>query len=166
MTITVNIHASCVVCAGAGVAFGAPADGGVLLLGDSGSGKSDLALRLIALGARLVADDRCEIFFDGAALRARAPRTIAGLVEIHGLGVVALPFVPEARIVLVAHASTRDPERLPEHRRYKPPPAVALPAHLRPPEIFVHAPTASAPVKILAAVAAFDRQLFREEIAT
>lgn len=165
MTVA-NIHASCVVCGGAGVVFGTPADGGVLLLGNSGSGKSDLALRLIAMGARLVADDRCEVFFDGAALCARPPRTIAGLIEIRGLGVVLLPFVPEARIVLVVRTSGDHLQRLPEQRRYKPPPAAALPEHLRPPEIFIDAPAASAPAKILAAVAAFDRQLFREEIAT
>jgi HPr kinase/phosphorylase len=161
-----NIHASCIVCAGAGAAFGTPSDGGVLLLGDSGSGKSDLALRLVAMGAGLVADDRCEIFFDGTTLRARPPRTIAGLMEIHGVGVVALPFVPEARIALVVRASETHPQRLPERRRYRPPPIIALPQHLCPPEIFVHALAASAPAKILAAVAAFDKQLFREEIAT
>ena len=154
------------VCGGAGVAFGTPADGGVLLLGNSGSGKSDLALRLITMGAGLVADDRCEVFFDGAALRARPARTIAGLMEIRGLGVVVLPFVPEARIALVVRTSGDHPQRLPEQQRYKPPPAVALPEHLRPPEIFVEAAAASAPAKILAAVAAFERQLFREEIAT
>ena len=64
MTV-VNIHASCVVCARAGAAFGVPEDAGVLLLGESGSGKSEAALRLIAIGAKLVADDRCELLFDG-----------------------------------------------------------------------------------------------------
>jgi HPr kinase/phosphorylase len=57
-----NIHASCVVLARAGEPFGAPGDAGILILGASGSGKSDLALRLIGRGALLVADDRVEIF--------------------------------------------------------------------------------------------------------
>lgn len=165
MAIT-NIHASCVVCADAGAAFGAPPDAGVLLLGDSGSYKSDLALRLIAMGAVLVSDDRCEILFDGATLRARPPRTIAGLVEIRGVGIVLLPFVPEARVVLAVRALRDHPERLPERRQYRPPPGVELPEQVSPPEISIAAPEASAPAKILAAVAAFEKQLFREEIAT
>src|SRR3546814_8050780 len=53
-TEIVNIHASCV----------AAGNGGVLILGNSGQGKSDLALRLIDRGARLVADDRCDIWFE------------------------------------------------------------------------------------------------------
>jgi len=160
-----NIHASCIVCATAGAAFGAPADAGVLLLGDSGAGKSDLALRLVAMGARLVADDRCEIFFDGTTLRARAPHRLAGLMEIHGVGVVALPFVLEARIALVVLAGESHPQRLPERRRYRPPLIIALPEDLCPAEILVQALAASAPAKILAAAAAFDKRLFRDEIA-
>lgn len=160
---TVNIHASCVVCAAAAGLFGAADDSGVLLLGQSGSGKSDLALRLIAMGARLVADDRCEIFFDGAALRARAPRGIAGMIEIRGLGVVAMPFARETRIALAVRA-TNGAERLPKHRTYEPPSPLAVPENLRPPEIAVDAFAPSAPATILAAVAAFERQLFREDI--
>lgn len=159
-----NIHAACIVCAEAGRAFATPADSGVLLLGESGSGKSDLALRLIAMGAQLVADDRCEIFFD-RVLRARAPSNIAGLMEIRGLGIATLPHVPIARIALVARA-TRPPEiaRLPEHRYYTPPPILAVPETLCPPEIEIDALAASAPARILAAVAAFENHLLREDI--
>lgn len=160
-----NIHASCVICAAAGVAFGAPRDAGVLLLGDSGSYKSDLALRLIAMGAGLVSDDRCDILFDGETLRARPPGAIAGLIEIRGLGIVVLPFVPEARVALAVRALQDYPPRLPERRRFRPP-NMELPEQFGPPEISVAAPEASAPAKILAAVAAFEKQLFREELAT
>ena len=65
--MSVNIHASC-------VAFGGK---GVLLLGASGAGKSSLALRLVDDGARLVADDRCDLFPRGGKLHARAPASIA-----------------------------------------------------------------------------------------
>lgn len=156
-----NIHASCVVCGSAGAPFGASGDAGVLLLGESGSGKSDLVLRLIAMGAELVADDRCEIFFDGAGLRARPPCALAGLMEIRGLGIVALRFVPEARIMLAVRASNDEPRRLPERRRYRPP--FSAPEELLPPEIDVSPNASSAPAKILVAVAAFDKQLFRDE---
>ncbi|HLX44230.1 MAG TPA: hypothetical protein VKR43_12385, partial [Bryobacteraceae bacterium] len=135
-----NIHASCVICADAGAPFGAPGDAGVLLLGDSGSYKSDLALRLIAMGARLVSDDRCDILFDGAMLRARPPGTIAGLIEIRGLGVIALPFVPEARVALAVRTLEGYPKRLPGWQRYRPPPVVEMPDRLGPPEITIAAP--------------------------
>ena len=157
-----NIHASCVVCASAGAPFGASGDAGVLLLGESGAGKSDLVLRLIAMGAELVADDRCEIFFDGAVLRARPPRALAGLMEIRGLGIVALRFVPEARIMLAVRASNDPPLRVPERRRYRTP--FSVPEELSPPEIDVSPAAPSAPAKILVAVAAFEKQLFRDEI--
>src|SRR2546423_3465696 len=102
---TLNIHATCVLCAEAGQAFGTPPDAGVLLLGESGSGKSDLALRLIAMGATLVADDRCELFFNGGAVCARAPPAIAGPIEIRGVGIVTLPFAPDAPIALAARGT-------------------------------------------------------------
>lgn len=165
MTVkSANIHATCILCAEAGRAFGTPADSGVLLLGESGSGKSDLALRLMGMGALLVADDRCEIFFD-RVLRARAPSNMAGLMEIRGLGIAALPHAPAARIALVARtARPRGIERLPKRRCYTPPSILAVPDSLRPPEIDLDALAASAPARILAAVVAFENHLFREEI--
>ena len=158
-----NIHATCVVCAGAGHEFGAPADAGVLLLGESGSGKSDLALRLIAMGARLVADDRCEIFIERALLHARAPRTIAGLVAIRGVGIIELPFVPQARVALAVRMSREVSQRLAEHRSFRLPSALASSEHTAPPEISIDAGAASAPAKVVAALAAFDNHLFRGE---
>ena len=160
-----NIHASCIACAAAGGAIGVAESAGVLLLGDSGSGKSDVALRLIAMGAKLVADDRCEISFDGTILRARAPHNIAGLMEIHGLGIVAVPFAQEARIALAVRARQQSVlDRLPERRRYDPPATLRLPDDLRPPEIALDLLAGSAPAKILAAVAAFENRLFREGV--
>jgi len=63
---------------------------GALLRGPSGAGKSDLALRLVATGARLVADDQTELAAKGRTLIATAPRPIAGLIEARGLGIVKL----------------------------------------------------------------------------
>jgi serine kinase of HPr protein (carbohydrate metabolism regulator) len=73
---------------------------GVLLRGRSGVGKSDLALRAAAAGWRLVADDRSLMFRSGAGLFARAPKTIAGLIEARGLGVLPLPPLAFAQVVL------------------------------------------------------------------
>jgi serine kinase of HPr protein (carbohydrate metabolism regulator) len=78
-----------------------------LLCGPSGAGKSDLALRFIALpgdatGAPLlVADDQVFVEARGGVLQAWAPETIAGKIEVRGLGILDVPFVNEARLVLV-----------------------------------------------------------------
>lgn len=69
---------------------------GVLLLGPSGSGKSDLLLRLLDHGFELVADDRVELQ-DGVA---SAPPALAGLLEVRGLGVVRMPHRASAPVVL------------------------------------------------------------------
>lgn len=94
-----QIHASCV----------ARDDAGVLLLGPPGCGKSDLVLRLLDRGFALVADDRVEIA-DGIA---RPAPGLAGLLEVRGLGIVALPHVASARLVLAVDLAGK-PDRLPE----------------------------------------------------
>jgi serine kinase of HPr protein (carbohydrate metabolism regulator) len=80
-----------------------------LLRGPSGSGKSDLALRVVALpplapsgaGAELVADDRTCVARMGDDLHVTAPETIAGAIEVRGVGIVRLPACPTARLALV-----------------------------------------------------------------
>ena len=90
---------------------------GVLLRGNPGSGKSDLALRLIDGGARLVADDRTLLRRDGARLVASAPATIAGRLEVRGVGILTMPSVGEAVLRLVVDLVAPDVvERLPEPR--------------------------------------------------
>ena len=90
---------------------------GVLLRGPSGSGKSDLALRLIQAGAQLVADDQTELSRDGRGVIARAPRTIAGRIELRGLGIVRVPSLAEAPLGLVVDLVAPEAiERLPEPR--------------------------------------------------
>ncbi len=81
---------------------------GVLLIGPSGSGKSDLALRLLSRGFVLVADDRVDIE-DGVAA---PPPALAGLLEVRGLGIVCLPYAATARLALVAELGVAD-ARLP-----------------------------------------------------
>jgi serine kinase of HPr protein (carbohydrate metabolism regulator) len=85
---------------------------GVLIEGPSGAGKSSLALRALDHGFRLVADDRVLLWVAEGRLFGRAPDTLAGLLEVRGLDVVAESALPLAQIALVARCGT--PERLPE----------------------------------------------------
>jgi serine kinase of HPr protein (carbohydrate metabolism regulator) len=91
---------------------------GILLRGPSGSGKSDLALRLIDAGATLIADDYTEIVADSGHILASPPPPLAGLLEIRGVGIIRLPCqhnVPVAVIVdLVDEGGV---ERMPEPMR-------------------------------------------------
>jgi len=91
---------------------------GVLLRGPSGSGKSDLALRLIDAGAALVADDQTELSRVSAGLRMSAPTAIAGLLEVRGVGILRVPSVPSAILRLVVTLVPSEAiERLPDPRR-------------------------------------------------
>jgi RNase adaptor protein for sRNA GlmZ degradation len=103
------IHATC-------IALGdGPRPAGVLLRGPSGAGKSDLALRLIDRGARLVADDRTDLYLIDGELRARAPATIAGRMEVRGLGIADVPRVDDVPLRLVVDLVDNEAvERLPE----------------------------------------------------
>jgi len=87
---------------------------GVAIAGASGSGKSDLALRLIDGGARLVADDQTRIERQGDRLVAAAPAAIAGLLEVRGVGVVDLPHQEFVVLRLIVEAvPSAEVERMP-----------------------------------------------------
>lgn len=103
----IKVHATCVEWGG----------GAVLLRGPPGSGKSDLGLRLIDGGCRLVADDQVQLDAIEGALVAGAPSPIAGKIEVRGLGLIDLPeerVRPAANVVLIADLVDGEVERLPE----------------------------------------------------
>lgn len=98
-----TLHASCVAIGGRAV----------LIEGLSGSGKSDLALRLIDRGAILVSDDYTLVRRAGGHAIASPPATIEGLIEVRGLGLVKMTHttdVPVALIVTLNEAVDRMPE--------------------------------------------------------
>lgn len=146
-----TVHATCVLLARPPESDGGRDTAGVLLRGPSGSGKSDLALRLIDEGARLVADDRVILRKDGretGAVLASAPPALAGLLEVRGVGIVALPAVAEAPVDLVVDLVPRGQvERLPEEDT-----AHLLDRHL--PRLALAAFDASTPAKLRLAVRA------------
>ena len=97
------LHASC-------VAIGERA---VLIAGRSGTGKSDLALRLIDRGAVLVSDDYTEVRRRERTLFATPPARIAGQIEVRGVGIVDMPYRAEAEVALLIDLEA-EVKRMPE----------------------------------------------------
>jgi HPr kinase/phosphorylase len=88
----------------------------VLIAGPSGSGKSGLALQLMALGARLVADDGVILRPAGGRLLARAPDAIRGLIEARGVGLLNAEPLDDVPLSLVVDLGATETERLPPWR--------------------------------------------------
>ena len=92
---------------------------GVLITGPSGSGKSDLALRMMQGGFQLVADDRVVIWGSEGALFGQSPRALTGKLEVRGQGIFDdQSYRPRARIVLEAHHGESDRWPEPDHADY------------------------------------------------
>lgn len=88
---------------------------GVLLRGQPGSGKSDLALQLIDRGARLVADDQTTLDYENGHLIMTSNAVVEGLIEVRAVGILPVPSVPRARLGLVVDLIPGGEfERLPE----------------------------------------------------
>jgi len=123
---------------------------GVLLQGPSGSGKSDLALRALDLGWRLITDDRTLVWASRGRLYGRAPDALAGLIEARGLGVLPAPPRAFSTIALAARCVDADSvERMPE-------PQTLVLLDLPVPLIALAARQASAPAKLGRALMLLD----------
>ena len=112
VTLAPTIHATAVL-------VGARA---VLIRGPAGSGKSSLAFALIQAAesgalpfARLIGDDRVHVEAAHGRLLVRPAETIAGLIEIRGVGIRRLPHEPVATVGLIVDLAAGDAERLPAH---------------------------------------------------
>jgi serine kinase of HPr protein (carbohydrate metabolism regulator) len=117
----------------------------VLITGPSGSGKSDLALRLLDRGFALVSDDQTVVKRRGDRLIASAPPAIAGKLEIRGIGIVEMETVGDVPVALIVEL-TGEIQRLPDDSRDRPILGVALPI------VSIDAMTASAPSKVALAL--------------
>jgi len=94
-------------------------DRGLLILGAAGSGKSSLALELMARGATLVSDDQVELSAREGRLFARAPATIRGRIEARRVGILHAETQEEAEITLAVDLNETETERLPPRRSKK-----------------------------------------------
>ncbi|HEU4697262.1 MAG TPA: HPr kinase/phosphatase C-terminal domain-containing protein [Sphingomicrobium sp.] len=117
----------------------------VLIAGPSGSGKSDLALRLLDRGFTLVSDDRTLVRREGERLVASAPPNIAGKLEIRGIGIVDMDVVDNMPVALFVEL-TSEIQRLPDENRERPVLGVRIPL------ISIDAMSASAPSKVALAL--------------
>jgi serine kinase of HPr protein (carbohydrate metabolism regulator) len=133
-----TLHATCVAKAGRAI----------LISGRSGSGKSDLALRLIDRGADLVSDDYVIVRRVGGKLLASAPDTLRSKFEIRGLGILEFQSVSDVPICLVVEL-VADVERMPEM-----PGSMAI-AGMKVPSVRLNSLEASACVKVEVALAQF-----------
>ena len=117
----------------------------VLITGPSGSGKSDLALRLLDRGFTLVSDDQTWVRRDGGKLIASAPPQIAGKMEVRGLGIIDMNTVGDVPVALLVEL-TSDIQRIPDDSRERPILGLQLPL------VSIDALTASAPSKVALAL--------------
>ncbi len=102
------LHAAC-------VSLG---DRAVVIVGASGTGKSALALTLMALGCTLVADDRVSVQVRDGAAYAGCPGTIKGLIEARGIGILRAAHKADVRVALVVDLDQVEMERLPPRRQF------------------------------------------------
>lgn len=114
------VHATAVIPGSASLPFGLSVESAVLLLGDSGAGKSGIALRLIAMGARLLADDQTALFVESGELHAEAIAMARGHIEIRGIGIVKIPVADRAPVLFCVRLSQDAPTRLPEPEFFYP----------------------------------------------
>jgi len=134
-----TIHASSVAINGRAILIGGP----------SGSGKSDLALRLIDRGAVLVSDDYTIVRRSGGALLADAAPNIGGKIEVRGLGIVEMAAARDVPVALFVDLDGA-PERLPEPGETRTLAGVAIPV------LGLDARGASAPIKVELALERVD----------
>jgi serine kinase of HPr protein (carbohydrate metabolism regulator) len=117
----------------------------VLITGPSGSGKSDLALRLLDRGFVLVSDDQTIVRRDGEQLIASAPPQIAGKLEVRGIGIIDVDNAGNVPVALIVELMS-DMQRLPDDGRERPLLGVPVPL------VTIDAMTASAASKVALAL--------------
>lgn len=120
---------------------------GIMIEGPSGTGKSDLALRAMAQGFQLVADDRVLLWVVGGRLYGRAPDVLADRIEVRGLGILTTPARAFCEVSLLVRFGVAD--RMPE-------PATRTVLGVSIPLLTVAPFEVSAPIRLRLALSTFD----------
>jgi len=87
-----------------------------MMIGKPGAGKSELGLELIAIGARLVADDQTCLTRKEDMIEASCPEPIRDMIELRGLGILRVPAIPAAQLAVIVDLDAVETARLPERR--------------------------------------------------
>ena len=90
-------------------------DCGIMIIGNSGSGKSDLALRLIDNGATLISDDITICKKKNKKIFLLPSKETRGLLEVREVGIITVPYVENIELRMIVELKNVDQERYPEH---------------------------------------------------
>ena len=102
-----QVHATCIGLEGIGL----------LLRGPSGTGKSDLAFRMMEHNSKLIADDCVNLFLKNGVLMAQAPYSLRGLLEVRGVGIIEVPYENNICVFGVINlVDSNQVQRLPNHQ--------------------------------------------------
>ncbi len=88
----------------------------ILAIGSSGSGKTSLALDLIALGAKLVSDDQVILSADNKGVHVSAPAAISGKIEARGIGILNCPNIDKSTLSMVVDLNSETKKRMPQEQ--------------------------------------------------
>ncbi|MEC8265700.1 MAG: HPr kinase/phosphatase C-terminal domain-containing protein [Pseudomonadota bacterium] len=91
-------------------------DAGVIIIGNSGSGKSDLALRLIDSGATLISDDVTLLKKNEESIFLFPPLETKGLLEVREIGIMTVPYIDNIKLMLIVELVEKEVERLPKKK--------------------------------------------------
>ena len=92
---------------------------GVVILGKSGSGKSNLAIKLISMGAKLISDDQTYFKLKDNKIIISKPKTTPNFIEARGIGLIKTPMVMSAKLFCFVNITNIELERLPyEEKKY------------------------------------------------
>ena len=86
---------------------------GVVILGKSGAGKSNLAIKLISMGAKLISDDQTHFKFKENKIIISKPKTTPNFIEARGIGLIKVPFVVSAKLFCFVKITNLELNRLP-----------------------------------------------------
>ena len=90
---------------------------GIVILGKSGAGKSNLAIKLISMGAKLISDDQTHFKLIENKIIISKPETTPNFIEARGIGLIEAPFVVSAKLFCFVKITNLELKRLPNAKK-------------------------------------------------